>query len=256
MRRNSAVPSLASDPRKPYPPGPVMPKPENATGSDPAASIAVPSRRADSATVTGRVRPFSVRVAAAVRVTAAPAENAAGSGTGRVRVMVAYRMGGHAEAPGELRLARLPVRRDRGEADPERRAGYLGAGHRDRAGDVAGAPGDVVAEADDGLPDAEAGHRARGDPPGAVERAGRRGGVLRQRERRRPRRQRDDGAGRRDGEDDKREPRLRESTATGAAAATARPRVPRPSVPHGSVQTCIASVSSGRSAITASYTDR
>lgn len=63
MRRNSAVPSLASDPNTPYPRGPVMRKSPNTTGSEPAASIAVPSRRADSVTVTGRVIPFSVSVA-------------------------------------------------------------------------------------------------------------------------------------------------------------------------------------------------
>ena len=57
-----------------------MPKSANATGSDPAASIAVPSRRADSVTAAGRVIPFSVSVAAAVRVTVAPVENAGGSG--------------------------------------------------------------------------------------------------------------------------------------------------------------------------------
>ncbi len=58
-----------------------MLKSANVTGSEPAASIVVPSRRADSVTVTGRVIPFSVKVAGAVRVIVSPEENAAGSAT-------------------------------------------------------------------------------------------------------------------------------------------------------------------------------
>ena len=67
----------------------MIPNSAKVTGSDPAASIVVPSRRADSVTVTGRVIPFSVSAAAAVRVTVPPTENAAVSGTGPARVTVA-----------------------------------------------------------------------------------------------------------------------------------------------------------------------
>ncbi len=66
-----------------------MLKSANVTGSEPAASIVVPSRRADSVTVTGRVIPFSVKVAGAVRVIVSPEENAAGSATGPARETVA-----------------------------------------------------------------------------------------------------------------------------------------------------------------------
>ena len=67
-----------------------MPQVPNGTGIEPTACRAVPSRRAVSVTVTGRVAPATVNCAGAVSVTVAPEANAAGSGTGRASVTVAY----------------------------------------------------------------------------------------------------------------------------------------------------------------------
>src|SRR5450756_599094 len=53
MRRNSAVAWLESQPRKPNPAGSAMPQRPDASGSDPAASIVVPSRRAKIVIITG-----------------------------------------------------------------------------------------------------------------------------------------------------------------------------------------------------------
>jgi hypothetical protein len=63
---------------------------ENATGKHPAVLIDVPSRCAVSVTVTGRVIPFSVSVAAAIRVITASEASSAFSETGLVKVTVAY----------------------------------------------------------------------------------------------------------------------------------------------------------------------
>ncbi len=89
MSRNSAIPWLASEPMAPYPFGPLIPQVPNGTGIEPAACRAVPSRRAVSVTVTGRVTPSTVNRAGAVSVAVAPEANAAGSGTGRASVTVA-----------------------------------------------------------------------------------------------------------------------------------------------------------------------
>src|ERR1017187_9597967 len=88
-RRNSATPWLASEPKKPYPFGPVMPQPENAMGIDPATCSAEPLRRPEIVTVTRCEIPRMVSWPVAVAVMVAPEANAEPRVTGWVRVNVA-----------------------------------------------------------------------------------------------------------------------------------------------------------------------
>src|SRR6266487_3354353 len=89
MRRNSAVAWLESPPRNPNPAGSVMPQRPDATGSDPAASIAVPSLRAETVIMTGRVTPCSVSQPGSAALTVRPPPNPAGSRAGPASVIVA-----------------------------------------------------------------------------------------------------------------------------------------------------------------------
>ncbi len=80
-----------------------------------------------------------------------------------------------AEATGDLRLG-LAVDPDVTQGNAERGAGDLIAGDNDGAANGSGPADDVVAESECALGNAEAGHRSRGNLPGAAGRPGWRGG--------------------------------------------------------------------------------